>query len=684
VPSPAAPAHLPARRRTTRGAALLLAALAALAPAAAVRAAGYTWIGSVSDNLWSTPSNWGPAPGPNPLQPNDTVIFNDAAIRSDPFVTTSLTSVYRLRGIVFQGDSPAITIGGNVDLGLGLDGINQVTDNGQTIALGGGNSVVLLTAQTWSLNGQLNVNAPINAQGNTLTKAGPGTLNLGGSLVHNLGPVNIDNGGLVLGAGASANVAGDLRVGSSSGLTVGNVRVLGGALNATAIIDVQGGAFELQDATGGGYALTVGGGDVGENGLRFVDAPGQQGTGGSIRKVGPGQLDLGGGSHSFSGRLTIDGGTVRVVNGGRLSGDGLAVTVASGATLQIDPNDENDWFLDGTLSGTGTLLKTGGSRFTLDGGASAFAGDVVIDSGEIQILDPNALINASRVTVNNAGGLVVFAPDTTINNLTGTGSDGSVSLGGEVPLGIVALNTIDTRYEGGIFGSGGLTKTGAGTLTLAGSASYSGETRVEMGRLTVEGTLQSGDVTVGNSLTFLGGGVDAELGGKGTVEAAVTCLRGGFVSPGDSPGSFTIDGDLTVNAEGGLIIEIGGTQQGVTYDLLTVTGSVTLLSGNILDLRFIDGFVPAEGDTFDFLKSGTGFTGFFDTVLINGRPASETDYDLSIVTGGGTPTFRLSNVTGVAVPEAGTLALFLPGVGPAGLWLLLRLRRRGRRGGEDA
>jgi hypothetical protein len=41
---------------------------------------------------------------------------------------------------------------------------------------------------------------------------------------------------------------------------------------------------------------------------------------------------------------------------------------------------------------------------------------------------------------------------------------------------------------------------------------------------------------------------------------------------------------------------------------LNVAGAVTLLTGAVLELDFINAFAPKTGDTFDFLTSGTSIT----------------------------------------------------------------------------
>ncbi len=77
------------------------------------------------------------------------------------------------------------------------------------------------------------------------------------------------------------------------------------------------------------------------------------------------------------------------------------------------------------------------------------------------------------------------------------------------------------------------------------------------------------------------------------------------INPGESPGTLTIDGNMTFNNFSALNAEIGGAggvgNKGVTYDLLNVTGSITLNAGTALNVSLINSYVPVLGDTFDIM-----------------------------------------------------------------------------------
>ena len=93
----------------------------------------------------------------------------------------------------------------------------------------------------------------------------------------------------------------------------------------------------------------------------------------------------------------------------------------------------------------------------------------------------------------------------------------------------VGNNGQDTTYSGVLKGTyTSLTKTGAGTLTLSGANSYSGNTIVNAGMLLVNGP---GSLAASSAVSVGAGATAATLGGDGTIYGTVTVGAKGHTGP---------------------------------------------------------------------------------------------------------------------------------------------------------
>ncbi|WGD31063.1 autotransporter domain-containing protein [Ancylobacter sp. WKF20] len=329
------------------------------------------------------------------------------------------------------------------------------------------------------------------------------------------------------------------------------------------------------------------------------------GTGG-LEKIGAGRLVLTG-DNEFVGGLRVSGGMVEVARDAGLGVAGGTIELArggllaagsfnTGRTITLDgfgvlsALDGQTLGINGTIIGTGTLIKSGDGTVRLAGGNS-FDGGTRIMAGRLVAAGGRALADGHGVEIDAPGTFALEASET-IGSLAGEGS---------VELGAHTLTTggdnQSTRFSGVIAGSGRLVKTGSGVMVLDGDNSFTGGTTIAGGQVTLGhgGTTGSlvGDVrndgvlAVNRSDTLI---LDGTISGTG---ALVQQGWGTLILTGQN--SYT--GGTTITA-GTLQIGNGGTQGWIVgpivndgalvYDLssfyvfpaaLTGSGSVTLTGG---------------------------------------------------------------------------------------------------------
>jgi outer membrane autotransporter protein len=114
------------------------------------------------------------------------------------------------------------------------------------------------------------------------------------------------------------------------------------------------------------------------------------------------------------------------------------------------------------------------------------------------------------------------------------------------------------------------------------------------------------------------------LGGHGSLGGSL--VNSGIVSPGDSPGTLTVNGNYTQNSGGTLRIQIGGLAPN-EHSLLAVNGHASL--AGTLQLIQLGSFSLQPGNQITFLTANNGVSGTFSTVQ-NGIPSTGTIVQLEV------------------------------------------------------
>ena len=506
-------------------------------------------------------------------------------------VNPQLDSGTQIFGNQQIGISNLIVNGGTFQLGTGYWG--SISNSKQNVALtvGGGTYVQFgnyagTTSQVY--NSGLTVNSgasTITVNGNggagtVLSFAAVGSRAVGGTVNFNL-PTNLG------GTQTASNGITTSQL-NTNGILGGYATVGGNDWATNATNTAGGNIIGLSTSTINGYAPDVFA--SGSNTDVTAADVGVTGTTNSLRfNNGTGSVALAGTEVISSGGILVTsnvGAVTPTISGGTLEGSGTDLIViqnnASGG-LEIDSPITNNVTATGlTKSGAGLLTLTASNSYTgvltLNGGvlstgsnginAGSAVSGIVLNGGTLQAT--NNITTSKAVTVNPNGGTI----DTNGNSVTLSGN-----LTGGIVVGAGLVGSFDPT------GEASFTKTGAGTLTLAGAANaFTGAFIVNNGTVVdgaaAAGTLGSGYLTFGNN----GNTPTVDLNGHNATVAGLIGAGGNGViinNAASTSSTITLNGNFSESYSG--IIQNGASTTGtvgLTENLTNSTETVTLAGAN--------------------------------------------------------------------------------------------------------
>ena len=493
-----------------------------------------------------------------------------------------------------------------------------------------------------------NLDGVITGSGD-LVKQGTGQLTITGANSFT-GKATIESGLVVLNSSATA-ITGD------GDISTADVEVTGGTLRLDADnqladdvdISISSGEFSLNGKTesidglsnSGGVFSTGIGGTLNVLG-NTVTWSGGTNTINDAATLPDTHWDVSGGTNTVEGGTT--GGTLHVQSGGigfEFTGSGTP-----NITLNSDNTAAGRMLLEGKLSvasgytGTGATITSAGSGSNagyIDLGAGTRTFEINDSAAAASDLTISAVITNGGITKTGIGTLTLtgtntYTGATTISagtlEIGGAGQLGSGSYAGAiVNNGILNYNSsANQTLSGVISGSGELLKENTSTLTLSGTNTYAGGTRIEGGTVEIQNSaaLGTGLVNLAETgtkvLDFGADGLTLANSVQISNQAGTRTIR---LDSGGAGHTGTLSGQLDIRrvTAGEFVVDVGNT------DELLVTSAIVTNSGGGAGLT----------------KEGDGLL----RIEVNSSYAGNT-----VINGG---TLRIRNVSGSNHWDAGTI-----------------------------
>jgi len=291
-------------------------------------------------------------------------------------------------------------------------------------------------------------------------------------------------------------------------------------------------------------------------------------------------------------------GTFDPGNGATVSGAGSiesTLTTGSGGSTTVSVASGQSLSLSGGLTGSGTLATAGSGTTVLAGNSTGFTGTVSVGGTGITEVGSTGALGGGTLVQSNGDSTVKFSAGGAFNNAisvynvaftaNGTSLTGRTTVN-NATFDVANGNT--STLSGKITGSGGVTKTGLGTLLLAGADAndFTGASAVNAGTMVLQKS-SSSTVAISGSTIALNGGT-LLLGQANQIsDATAVTLNGGALNTAgfaDQVGVLRVTANSTIS---GLVTSAGGVATGSDFlfssvdlsDYSTSSGAVLTLSG---------------------------------------------------------------------------------------------------------
>lgn len=434
--------------------------------------------------------------------------------------------------------------------------------------------------------------------GTRLTKSSTGTVTLKKSNLFTAGTF-IDAGTLVLDTDNALYATGDVEINNGARLqlnnidnTIGELRLNSGEITGSGSLSAD--SFEVRSGTveialtgsGGLYKSTTGtvqlSGNNSYTGGTFLSSGTLEALADNVLSDN-GDLTIGGSSNASQ---IYGGGTYALgafsetiqnltINSGSLTGTG---------TLTADSFNLVLGSIDANLSGSGALTKNGPgyTTFTLSGDHS-YTGGTNINSGTLAL--------GADSTFSHTGTFLVDGGRFSVNNYTA--SVGNLALDSGTITGSGTISATSYAVEAGTIlanlagASAKLTKSGSGTVTLSGSNTYGGGTKISMGIIAIGANnvfATDSTVEVASGATYQLNNYSQQLGAL-TGSGALTLGNSGSLTLNNSTaqsfsGSVSGGNGTSINKQGNETYTIDGNFSGYNGSLNIASGTLVMDATN--------------------------------------------------------------------------------------------------------